>query len=675
MAIVEMQKLSICANKKHRKKVLETLQNLGVMEVDTVHIDDPDLKKMDTASMRNTFVKSAESFDRALKLLAAYAPENRKGIAALNGRDPVARAKLSQVVDDRQKYLDDMTQVLHADKEMTECRGNITKDETMIAALSPWLKLGVPLGFTGTKTTAALIGTLPDPITDDALYAQASAGLEEPVCVSAEVISSSNEMTCISVLCLKRDEARVEENLRTIGFARPAQLANGIPRELTATAETDIEAQKKKISELESEIASFGKEREEFRIAADYYRTRAEKYKLLGTIPQSEKCFFLEGWVTKDKADRVAKLLTERYGALVETEKKADDEMEPTVLHNNRFSEPAEAILESYGLPQHGRVDPTCIMSIFYVIFFGMMLSDAGYGILMFITCAILLKKYTNMDSGLKRMLKLFFWCGLSTTFWGFMYGGFFGDAIDTVAKTFFGCTGDTILKPLWFEPLSNPMRLLVWCMLFGVIHLYTGLGIKGYEMLKSHDVKGFICDIVSWYMFLTGLIFLLLPSDLFASISGMSFHFPAFVGQLSKWVTIIGMVIILLMSGRGRKNWALRIALGAYDLYGVTSWLSDVLSYSRLLALGLATGVIANVINLMASMFGGGVVGAILFVVIFIFGHLLNIGINALGAYVHTNRLQYVEFFGKFYDAGGRPFKPFHTEDKYIEIKEEQVL
>ena len=154
-----------------------------------------------------------------------------------------------------------------------------------------------------------------------------------------------------------------------------------------------------------------------------------------------------------------------------------------------------------------------------------------------------------------------------------------------------------------------------------------------------------------------------------------MSFHFPAFVGQLSKWVTIIGMVIILLMSGRGRKNWALRIALGAYDLYGVTSWLSDVLSYSRLLALGLATGVIANVINLMASMFGGGVVGAILFVVIFIFGHLLNIGINALGAYVHTNRLQYVEFFGKFYDAGGRPFKPFHTEDKYIEIKEEQVL
>jgi len=128
------------------------------------------------------------------------------------------------------------------------------------------------------------------------------------------------------------------------------------------------------------------------------------------------------------------------------------------------------------------------------------------------------------------------------------------------------------------------------------------------------------------------------------------------------------------VMSGRRKKNrWALRIALGAYDLYGVTGWLSDVLSYSRLLALGLATGVIANVVNTMGSMFGSGALGLIIFIVIFILGHTLNLAINALGAYVHTNRLQYVEFFGKFFDAGGAEFEPFGSKNKYIVIKEEK--
>ena len=170
--------------------------------------------------------------------------------------------------------------------------------------------------------------------------------------------------------------------------------------------------------------------------------------------------------------------------------------------------------------------------------------------------------------------------------------------------------------------------------------------------------------------MFLIGLILLLLPTDIFASISQMTIKFPASVVMVSKVLTIAGMLGILLMSGRGHKNVALRVALGAYDIYGVTGWLSDVLSYSRLLALGLATGVIASVINMMGSMVGGGVLGAIIFTIVFIFGHTMNMAINVLGAYVHTNRLQFVEFFGKFYEGGGKPFEPLTTESKYIEIK-----
>ena len=199
------------------------------------------------------------------------------------------------------------------------------------------------------------------------------------------------------------------------------------------------------------------------------------------------------------------------------------------------------------------------------------------------------------------------------------------------------------------------------------------GLALKGYEALRKKDFVSFFADVIAWYMLLIGLILMLLPSDLFASIAGMSFTFPAFVNTLAKILAIAGAVVILLMSGRTNKNFIVRIALGAYDIYGITGWLSDVLSYSRLLALGLATGVIASVINMMAKMVGGsGFLGVILFILVFLLGHTLNIGINALGAYVHTNRLQFVEFFGKFYDGGGKKFAPFKTANKYIEIKEE---
>ena len=178
----------------------------------------------------------------------------------------------------------------------------------------------------------------------------------------------------------------------------------------------------------------------------------------------------------------------------------------------------------------------------------------------------------------------------------------------------------------------------------------------------------------MSWYQFLIGLILMLLPTEIFHSISQMDFNFGPGLNMAAKVMAIAGALIILVMSGRRKKKKiGLRLALGAYDLYNITGWLSDVLSYSRLLALGLATGVIASVVNQMGSMLGKSVFGVILFIVVFIVGHAMNLAINLLGAYVHTNRLQFVEFFGKFYEGGGKPFEPFHAETKYVDIKEEK--
>ena len=669
MAIVEMRRLSIYSTKNNRKKILEFLQEIGAMEIDEIQSEEVPFEKMDTSGERIRFQKIADEFDHVIELLGKY-DDSKKPLLNLEN-DVITLEEFREIEKNRRKYYSQAKDVLELERSIFESKATITRKQNKIATLSPWSKLDIPLNSEKTKTTKILIGTFPDIISEERLAEIISEGLGDDIPVTSEILYSENQITNVCVVAYNSVADQVEENMRSCGFSKLPFLSHRIPVKAIEKRENDIVIEEKNIEEAEEKIKGFVDMIPKFKIAADYFRTRSEKYRVLGTLPQSNKVFFLQGWVEAAQAESISKLLEEKYGAVVEIDQ--DDEAAPIKLHNNHFSEASEGVLESYGLPTHGRVDPTFVMSLFYVFFFGMMLSDAGYGIIMALGCAIVLLKFPRMASGTNKMLRLFFWCGLSTTFWGFMFGGFFGDAIDVIAHTFFGVPETTqVLKPLWFAPLENPMRLLIWCMLFGMIHLYAGLGMKGYEYLKNKDIVGFISDVLAWYMFVTGLVLMLLPTQIFASIAQMEFNFPDWLGILSKVITIAGMAIIILMSGRANKNWGLRIALGAYDIYGVTGWLSDVLSYSRLLALGLATGVIASVINSMAIMQGKTVIGVIVFILVFIVGHTLNIAINLLGAYVHTNRLQYVEFFGKFYDAGGEPFRPFKTNNKYIEIKED---
>ena len=674
MAVVEMQKISISAHRSNRKAILETLQKLEVIQVVEADLDETGLRHKNTADARATFEKNADLADQALAILDKYVPEKQGMLSGLAGKELIDDASFDKVVESQQDCMAVARKIVRNEKEISECSGNILKNENQKESLVPWMNLDVPMSFTGTDKTAAFIGSVQGVCDEAQVYAlikEKTEGIEE---LSVTVLSSESDMTNIFVLCLKEAREKVESALRSLGFAKPPQAVLGVPKKVAEDLDRDTEKQKTEIERLKKGIEEYAGSREDLRVVSDYYRTRAEKYRLLGTIPQTRKAFFIEGWVPAESAEAVAKLLTEKYGAVVDYEEKKEGETEPTLLRNNKFSRNYEPVLASYGLPQHGKVDPTTIMSFFYMFFFGMMLSDAGYGLLMVIGCGIALLKFPRMAQGMKKMITMFFWCGVSTVFWGIMFGGFFGDVIDVVAKTFFGYTGDKIVKPLWFDPLTSPMRLLIWCMLFGIIHLFFGLGIKGYQYLKDGDIVGFVSDIIAWYAFLIGLILMLLPTDLFANIAQMQFNFPPFVAPLAKGLAIGGMIVIVLMSGRANKNWGLRIALGAYDIYGVTGWLSDALSYSRLLALGLATGVIASVINTMAAMVGEGkgIIGLIIFFIIFIIGSVLNFAINLLGAYVHTNRLQYVEFFGKFYDGGGEPFEPFETKTKYIEFNKE---
>ncbi len=662
MAVLKMQRISICALKKDRKAILEKLQSMGILEVNHILEEDEDFHKMDTIGKKQGFEKAAASVDQSLDILEKYAPEDKSMFAALEGKKLISSEEGMKVQEERRELLKTAKQIYDLDREHAEQLASVVKLTNSIESLTPWLALDVPLKVMKTERTVFFPGTMPGGTTAEKVYEILAEKAPEAESADVHIISQEQSTVYLAVICLREEAGAVEDALRSEGFARPSQSWEEVPAREKEILEQKIAACQDNISEIEEKIKALASERERLKIVADYYRVRADKYEVLGTLPQSERTFVISGYIPAAAADRTADYLMKKYDCMVDVEELQEDEEPPVILKNNPFSANMEGVVESYGLPVKGEIDPTTIMSFFYVFFFGMMLSDAAYGVIVSIVCGILVLKFPRMSAGMKKSLKLFFYCGLSTIVWGVLFGGYFGNIVDIVTGKFFGTT---ITPPaLWFVP----------SLLFGVIHLFTGLAIKGYLCIRDGKIMDFFCDVVLWFMLLIGLILMLLPSELFASIAQMEIVFPGWLNALAKALAIVGAAGIVLMSGRSNKNPALRIALGAYDLYNITGWLSDVLSYSRLLALGLATGVIASVINQMGSMLPNNVIGIIFFILIFIVGHSMNLAINLLGAYVHTNRLQFVEFFGKFYEGGGRPFHPFRENTKYAEIKEETL-
>ena len=671
MSIVQMQRINLCALKKNRKAILERLQAMGAVEIDIRLDEDIGYQIQDVSQLKSEFEKNARRADAALDTLQQFVPEKTGMLDSLAGKPLIDKEVFENVVNRQADYMELSEQLIRLEKQIGEAKSNVQSLHNQIDALEPWMDLTVPMNYSGTVKTAAFIGALPGQQTYESLRNIFKNVMPDMEAVDAAILSKDKDFTYVFIICMKADSPSVEDALRSAGFARPAQVFAKIPRAHKEECLKEIQVLLKKIEVLKSEIESHAGERENLRMISDYYRMRAERYEILGRIPQTKNTFVLSGYVPEKEAEHIAQELKTNFEAVVEIEGIAEDEEAPVLLKNNGFAEAGEGVLSSFGLPTAEEVDPTAIMTAFYVFLFGLMLADVAYGLIVAIACGVMLKKFPRMDVNLRKSIKLFFMCGISTTFWGLMFGGFFGDAVNIISKTFFG--QEVSMPALWFVPLDEPMRMLLWSIIFGIIHMYTGLALKAYICIKNKRYMDALCDVGFWALLLTGLILMLVPSDLFASMFQMAVVLPNAVNALAKVMAIAGAVGILFMSGRDQKNkWGIRIALGAYDLYNITGWLSDALSYSRLLALGLATGVIASVFNQMGTMFGNGIVGTIVFVIVFIVGHVFNLALNLLGTYVHTCRLQYIEFFGKFYEGGGRAFHPFRSNTKYVDIKEE---
>ena len=541
-------------------------------------------------------------------------------------------------------------------KQIGEHSAAVPKLEQQMEALVPWRSFDLPLDFKGTKKTAAFIGSIQDEITLEQVTEQLGELAPQAETIDVTIVSASKEQTCLFIVCAKTDAEAVEDALKKMNFVKPP-LSSAVPAKRQQQLEEELAKEKAEIEKAEKAVAEMAPDRELIKFVMDYYTMRAEKYGVLNGLAQSRRVFFITGYVPENAAPKLEKLLQEKYEVVVEYTEPGDEEDVPILLHNNKFAEPVEGVIESYSVPSKGEIDPSMIVALFYYVQFGLMLSDAAYGLIMW---QVRILPYQIQEHGSRNeevhedVHVLWYLHNIL----GLYVRQLFGDAVNVIATTFFN-RPDIRLAPLWFEPVSLPMKLLVFAFGLGILHLFIGLGIKFYSCVKNGSLADGIYDAIFWYMLVGGGIVYLLTMSMFTEMLGLTFTLPAVAGTVAAYAAAIGFVGIVLTSGRESKNWVKRILKGLYGAYGVSSYLSDILSYSRLLALGLATSVISTVFNKMGSMMGGSIPGAIIFILVFLIGHSLNLAINALGAYVHTNRLQYVEFFGKFYEGGGRKFEP----------------
>ncbi|HHV08959.1 MAG TPA: V-type ATP synthase subunit I [Clostridiales bacterium] len=670
MAMLQMQRISIYALKKDRKAVLELLQRKGVLEVDNQIEEDQVFRKMDVSYARSSFERNINAAKDASEILGRYAPEKKSILSSFEGRKVVSAEEYGGFSEKLEDALRVANRIIACNKEIGEGKAEILKLEAQREMLKPWTDLDIPLDLQGTKYTRSLIGVLPREYSLEELHQE----LEEWMPLHIDVISASKEQTCVFILAPKEQWEPVYEKLRRMEFAFPSVSADKAPRLQLEELRDRIVSIREEIRILEEEIRNFAGKREELYFLQDYERMRSDKYQVLGQIAQSNNVFVITGYIPQQEVGDLRGELERKFMVAIEVEAPGEEEDVPVILKNNAFAGAVESVVDGFALPAKGEIDPTALMSGFYYVLFGIMLADAGYGIIMTLACAyILFKNRKTIETGTKKFLSMFLYCGISTTFWGIMFGGYFGDMFDVIATTWFGVTDVPLIPPLWFFPVDNPMRMLAFSMALGLIHIMTGYFVKVYQLCRQRDYVAVFYDAVSWILLVASGTIILLSMEMIQNILDVSLTIPGNINTIAGAIAILSSLVIILTNGRESKNPFKRFLKGTYALYGITGVLSDVLSYSRLLALGLASGIIGNVINKMASMPAKsyGVVGVIIFIVIMLLGHTLNIAINALGAYVHTNRLQYVEFFGKFYEGGGRSFAPFTMKTKYYKVKE----
>ena len=645
MAIVKMKRLRMAAMKQDREELLTLLQRMGCVEIDEPSPDTDDpcwarLKRPDSDGLSDTREKHTAA-EKALDVLKRYAPE-KKGM--LTPKPELAAEQLFGA--DGQEEAAGQTQTINElDRRMAAIHAETAKKHAELQSLSPWLALDLPLETASTGLVTILMGTLPAIVP----FEQAEQAVrEEGELVQLTKISEDRERQYLLLVCHASQEETVMAALKQFGWSRANLRAwTGTAKENTARLEQEIAALEQELASIEAQLSGMGARREEIRRLSDHYETQENLEENRARALDTDKVFFLQGWVPEEDWPALCKAL-EDYPAAAEVEDPAEEDYPqvPVQLKNNWFTRPLNMVTDMYSLPAYGTVDPNPLMAPFFIFFYGFMMADMGYGLLMMLVSLVVMKKAKPDGPTMRHMVPLLGLCGVSTFIMGALTGGFFGDLLPQLAAMIDPDTTFTAL-PALFSPLDDALMVLIGSLIIGVCQIFTGMAVSMYRKIKKGEVMDALCGEGAWY-----LVFILLGAGFL-------------LGQM-KMAGIAVIVLLVLTQGYGKKGIAGKI-MGIFgSLYSnVTGYFSDILSYSRLMALMLAGAVIAQVFNTLGALTGN----VIAFFVISMVGNALNFALNLLGCYVHDMRLQCLEYFGRFYEDGGKPFRPLDMKSKYYRI------
>lgn len=632
-----MKKLSLLAPKSESNELVDLLLRLRCADVDTVKLEDTPLTRVNADAERMEYDRLTVRADEALTVLHRLSRVKKPPFSQGPQLD-FTGFESGEIFRRGQALLSETEAAVTA---LADNKSEDTKNEAAILSYRNWMDLDIPLDTGDSRYTRLWLGTLPDIET----ARQMQSDLDEDFGAFLTVVRDEGTAVYCAVLLHRDDSDGVSRVLSSHGFNRlnfhgvegtAAQALAAAEKKRTALAAAR-DSLNEKLQALAADITPLEK-------LSDYWHTRVAGVSVKGRMAQTDTTVCMEAWVPEEAEKRVSKALN-KLDCAYELTEPAEGDDPPILLKNNWFSRNFEWVLGMYSYPVYGRYDPTMMMSIFYFIIFGLMFADVGYGLILVVACFGAVKLF-KPGKGMRSFLLMFGWCGLSSMIWGALLGAYFGDLPNAFVTKMLGQS--EINPAILFDPLKDPMSFLILSLGVGAVHLIAGMAVKFYILCKDGKVADALMDIGSWWVLFAGL--------------GLLFAVP----PVGKWVAIAGVALLVLTQGRAEKNLVMKLLKGVMSLYDLIGYMSDLLSYSRILALGLASAVIAQVVNILGTMGGPSVVGFIGLVVAFAVGHLMNLAINVLGTFVHTSRLQYIEFFGKFYEDGGRPFRALAPTRKY---------
>ena len=635
-----MKHLRLLGMESEREALLKAMQDMECVEISSIDGSEEALKsgfaKPDDKALMSA-QEASRAYRTALASLDRFAPE-KKGM--FRKRQGVSRAAFFSAESEENART--AAETINKDtRRLGEIESERTKNEALRATLAPWLTVDAPLGGAD-GALAVFFGTVGLNVTDDALKALADSldGL-----LTWQQASSDRSLRYLLVMCHGSVKERALSALRDLGFSTVSfRGMTGTAKENDKALTENLAALERERQEIEQRIAGLGGKREALLEASDRaaiaLRREEAKSRLVGT----DKVFLLEGWLPADRCAEIEKTL-KPFTCAIETREPTEDEYPqvPVQLKNNKLTRPLNMVTEMYSLPAYGTLDPNPLMAPFFILFYGIMMADMGYGLLMMIASVIISKKYRPKGTS-GELFSLLGLCGISTFIMGALTGGFFGDFLTQLVAIV--SPGTVFALPKLFDPLDDLTMILIGSMALGMVQIVTGMAISLIEKCKRKKFLDAFFEEITWWIVFIGIALL----------------------ALGKGVAVlyVGCALVLLGPIVQGKGWGKLTGVFGSLYNHVTGYFGDILSYTRLMALMLAGSVIAQVFNMLAAMPGN----VIAFIIISMLGNAMNFGLNLLGCYVHDLRLQCLEFFNKFYVDGGKPFRPMTLDTEYVDLQ-----